>query len=328
MPVTHAIVHRLSRTMSDKSFSLREEEFPLDELTSHLVNQIKPLFAGRAGKRYGSFSEESGAFKGLVQSWVKSNLSFVSFSHKVIENLAIALEEKNVDAEGHWLFALEELEASTRFWMAHLKHKDGILITPQNNLAETSFIDFGKMGFCSCIHLNEMDSPDQQKYLTVSFGFGDRPLQNLLLDFTCFTDTVDTAADTNRFMKLVKDFSKTMPEDSGKKYQKEAADFCIEQSKNGDAVNYRELTFQIDTPLEFDEKLDDFIQQKDPQIKEEFIPDRASLKKYVRYTGKTKEVSISFSNESLGKTVRFDEESESLVITDLPGSLVKQLKEE
>ncbi|MFT7697360.1 MAG: nucleoid-associated protein, partial [Reinekea sp.] len=60
----------------------------------------------------------------------------------------------------------------------------------------------------------------------------------------------------------------------------------------------------------------------------EFIPDRKSLKKYLRYTGKSKEVSISFSNDILGKNVNFNPENESLTITNLPAALLKQLKEE
>lgn len=74
------------------------------------------------------------------------------------------------------------------------------------------------------------------------------------------------------------------------------------------------------------ETLVSFMESREPEAKREFIPNRASLKKFQRYTGKTKEVSISFSNEILGRNVNFDPSSETLTISNLPANLLKQLK--
>jgi len=98
----------------------------------------------------------------------------------------------------------------------------------------------------------------------------------------------------------------------------------MEQSAQGEAVNYRELSAEVESVAEV--SFDQFVAEQAPDINEEFIPDRSSLKKYIRYTGRTKEVSISFSNESLGKTISFDEHSETLTLRELPTSLIKQLK--
>jgi nucleoid-associated protein len=117
-----------------------------------------------------------------------------------------------------------------------------------------------------------------------------------------------------------------MPEDNAKRYQKEVAEFCMEQSREGAAVNYRELSGTVDSVAEV--SLDDFIAERAPELQEEFIPDRSSLKKYIRYTGRTKEVSISFSNESLGKSITFDPSTDTLTLKELPAALIKQLKGE
>lgn len=325
MPIVNAIIHNLTRNMSGQRLHVRETNLDLDDLTSHLLNLVKPLFIGRAGKRYGCFHEETGAFKGLIGNWRKQSLSFESMTQKMMEQLAMEIEQQNVHLEGHWLIAEEQLEATTRLWICQLKHKDGLLITPQLSLAETHYIDFAKIGFCGCLDMKEFDEPGNKKFFTVSFGFGDRPLMSVLLDFLNFTDTIDTSADTERFMNLVKDFSKSMPEKDGKKYQTAAAEYCIEQEKNGETVNVQDISYELEneTPV----KLEDFIKHQDPEIKQEFIPDRKSLKKYVRYIGKNKEVSISFSNDVLGEQVKFDPGSETLTFTNLPDSLVKQLKE-
>ena len=62
--------------------------------------------------------------------------------------------------------------------------------------------------------------------------------------------------------------------------------------------------------------------------KTEFIPDRKSLKNYIRYSGKNKDVTLSFSAMALGGDVQFNQSNNSLMITNLPARLLKQLKQE
>jgi nucleoid-associated protein len=61
-------------------------------------------------------------------------------------------------------------------------------------------------------------------------------------------------------------------------------------------------------------------------IKTELIPDRKSLKNYLRYSGKNKEVTLSFAATALGSDISFDPNENSLTIKNLPSRLLKQLK--
>ncbi|MBS97324.1 MAG: hypothetical protein CMI01_01425 [Oceanospirillaceae bacterium] len=326
MSVSQAIIHRLTRESGDKSFSLSDKPLELSETESRLLSEIKPLFVRRASKRYGCFANEAGVFKGLVVNWLGDTLNLVSFSQKAIEYLAIALEEQDVESDGYWLFAVDEQEAGPVLWLAQLRQRDGIRVDADNKPDDCEYIDFTKLGFCATINLDQVHQPDEHKFLTISFGFGERPMQKLMMDFLSFTDTVNTTADTERFMSLVEDYSKEMPEETGRRYQKEVAEYCIEQVKNGDSVNYRELSGEIESQAPTG--LDQFIETRDPELKDTFIPDRSSLKKYIRYSGRSRDVSISFSNESLGKNIRFDPDTGSLTLTELPAALVKQLRGE
>ncbi len=326
MPATAAIAHRLTRRTGDQSYSLREAPFDSDTLSNRLLSEIKPLFTRRASKRYGRFADEATVFKGLLLNWLDESLSFTQFSRKMLEQLAMLMEQQDLETDGHWLLIAEELEAAQRLWIANLKQKDGLLLNSDNDLQETGYIDFAKTGFCACIDLHDLNHPDKKRYLTLSFGFGDRPLQGALMEFVGFTDTVDTQADTERFMEVVREYSDSMPEENGKRYQKEAAEFCMEQSKEGEAVSYRALAESVDSVAEV--AFDDFVAEHAPELQEEFIPDRSSLKKYIRYTGRTKEVSISFSNELLGKSIVFNPDTGTLTLKELPSSLIKQLKGE
>ncbi len=326
MSTTEAIAHRLTRRTGEQSYSLSEANFDSISLADRLLNEIKPLYARRATKRYGRFGDEATAFKGLVISWLEQSLSFTQFTRRILEQLAMLMEAQDLETDGHWLFVVEEKEEGNYLWLANLKQKFGLLFNDDNLPVETDYIDFSKMGFCARIDLNEVQQPGCDRYLTLTFGFGDRPLQSALTEFVGFFDTLDAQADTERFMAVVKEYSGAMPDDESKRFQKDVAEFCMEQSKEGEAVNYRELTASVDSVAEIG--FDHFITERAPELKDQFIPDRSSLKKYIRYTGRTREVSISFSNESLGKSIAFDPETETLTLKELPSSLIKQLKGE
>ena len=105
-------------------------------------------------------------------------------------------------------------------------------------------------------------------------------------------------------------------------------DYCLDQGKLGEPVRYKELSQYIDedSPEQFETFAKD--QQQDSTPKEEFIPDRKCLKRYVTYSGRNKDISLSFAAKLLGDDIRFDRQNESIVINNLPKSLLKQLKEQ
>ena len=74
------------------------------------------------------------------------------------------------------------------------------------------------------------------------------------------------------------------------------------------------------------ERFDRFVQEQQEQPREELIPDKNRLRKYVRINGRTKEMSLQFAASLLGEEVVFDAENERLIINSIPKSLLGQLK--
>lgn len=328
MPVTNAIVHHLFRNSTTQQLDLRETELEPNDALTDLMSQTKTAFFNRSSKQYGQFSEESGHFKALTQQWLERSVSFTTLTEQLMKQLQLEIEQKELDIEGHWLFANEELEDGDQLWFFHLKHKDGLMLTHAMELSDSKILDFGRLGFGGYVDMSALKA-NEQKYLTVSFGFGDRALQSALLDFVNFVDTINTAADTERFMEIVKAFSETLPQEKGSNYRKKAIEYCAEQDKLGETVVADEISIVLKDEVGTDgpETLVSYMDVIQPEAKKEFIPNRASLKKFQRYTGKSKEVSISFSNDILGKNVNFDPQQESLTFTNLPANLLKQLKQ-
>jgi nucleoid-associated protein len=329
MSISNAIVHQFFRTTDADILTLRADELDVDEALHDLLGQVKTAFYNRSNKQYGRFSDEAGHVKALAGQWLKGGIGFVTLSEQWMKHLQTELAARELDIEGYWLFAQETLEQGNQLWFFHFKHKPGLYLSQQLDLGNSAMIDFGRLGFGGVIDLAALARKDAQ-YLTVSFGFGDRALQVTLLDVVNFVDTLDTSVDTDRFMAIVKAYSETLPTDKGANYRRKAIEYCTEQDKLGETVVCNEVSVALEGAQDpaRSESLVTFMQQTEPEAKAEFIPDRKSLKKYLRYTGKSKEVSISFSNDLLGKNVNYNPENESLTITNLPASLLKQLKDE
>ena len=326
LSLNHLIVHQLTRLDAKTDLHLQDEALTVDDAALTLVAEVKSSFAGRASKRYGGFSEQAGHFKALTGQWLRDGITFKTWSQQLMERLALALENEGVESDGYWLFADEQLESGRQVWFFQLRHKHGLSVTHDLNLSDSRLIDYGRLGFGACLNVTEWEQEAPGQYLTVSFGFGDKALQDALLNFVDFVATIDTSADTEAFMAVVDAFSVQLPADKGQNYRKKAAEFCIEQDKMGEPVSYRVLSEELQADA--DASFSQFIEQEQPSLKESFIPDRKSLKKYIRYSGRSKDVSISFSNINLGKDVQFDADNERLIIHEIPASLLKQLKGE
>lgn len=325
MSIKHAIAHQLSGA-TESTLTLRSESYLLDEPVTELMSQIKSAFLNRASKQYGRFDQPHGTVSSLLQQWSTETLSFTDFTAQWMTQLKQAMDQAEQETEGYWFFAEEETEQDHLLWFFHVKHKAGIRLNNTIDIEASEIIDFAKLGFGGNIDLSALVD-QEEKYLTLSFGFGDRALQGELVSFLDFTDTVNTAEDTERFLEIVKAYSQSLPQEAGGNYRKKALQYCAEQDKLGELVVADEMSEMIhqELPTNGEKSLTEFIETEQPELKKEFIPNRSALKKFQRYTGKTKEVSISFSNENLGKTIQFDPDKETLTISHLPPSLVKQL---
>ncbi|MBU2862569.1 nucleoid-associated protein [Reinekea forsetii] len=328
MPIKHAVVHGLTINESQVDIHLNDQELALNESVEDLVYRIKSSFYGRSSKQYGQFDETGRAISQAIRNVSDGKTPFVEASHQIMESFASLIKDESLSTQGYWLVVQEALEQGEFFWLCQFKSKDELSVTDNLGIDGNSVIDFSKLGFAAQINLSDMADDSVEKYITVSFGFGDRALQAGLCNYIGFTETVSPTEDTKVFMDVVKAFSDTMPKEKGAAYQKKAAEFCVEQSKAGETVAYQAISDELvnDTQSTATDSLSSFILEKKPDIKEHFIPDQKSLKKFIRFSGKSKEVSISFNNDTLGNAIEFDAEKEHLVIKQLPATLLKQLK--
>ncbi len=126
-------------------------------------------------------------------------------------------------------------------------------------------------------------------------------------------------------MNVVEAYTKELPEEESHETKNKVVEYCIEQDQQGEQVLYADLSAYLN-----DENPSDFAQYAEQNLSNEqqgFIPDKSKLRKLVRFTGRDKELSLSFSSAQLGKDVVYNRETGELVLKRIPKSLLQQLND-
>lgn len=364
MSLLHFVTHHIKKDIKDPAATLQcsENEADLSQETIaqfHLqtISQLKGIFTQRSGKRYGVFHPEITQARAQIQDWLGERQTFLALTRRLSKQFANSLDGTELEIDGYFAFFLEQLVDSERLYAFHLRRKTSVAINSDMSLSETHYIDFSNTGFGFMLNLTDWKLDDGSKYLTFSYGRGDKPLQNLIAEQLGFTDTLNTAAETEAFLEIVEEFTQALPSEQGFEYKTKVVEYCLEQDLRGEPIVFEELADHVATQVEkappaqafshyLIEKQKERHQQQrgltpeqlveagvSPEtvaeaIKTELIPDRKKLRGFIRLSGKSKELSLSFSASLLDKQeVIFDAHSNELRITKLPESLLKQLKE-
>jgi len=329
MPVSDFIAHQVERASPEQpaSVNYRDQSISLDDHASQLLNEIKQAFSTKTAKRYGQFNPDMG--ENPVPAWLRDflrqQMPFSSLSKKLTEHFVVLLEQLPAEFQGHLLFWQENNADAEWLYVAHLQHQVGLLINSHLEISETVYADLSHIGFCARVNLTHWAENISEKYLTISKNRGERSLLELFNQWIGFADTVNITADTNEFLGIVEAYATSLPEEQSREYREKVVDYCMEQDKQGEPVVYRELSSYLDDAEP--ERFQRFVQEQQEQPREELIPDKNRLRKYVRFTGRSKELSLQFASSLLGDDVVFDAENERLIINKIPKSLLGQLKQ-
>ncbi|MGK0249937.1 MAG: nucleoid-associated protein [Oleispira sp.] len=359
MPVTHFITHQINKEAQKPAAMVTTtvNEQDVDDYCHLVMSQLKGILVQRASKRYGCFNPEVTRVKGLTLNWLNDQQSFLSWTKKISEQFADMMDNTELEIDGYLAFATEELADTDKLYIFHLREKSNLCLTSDMQLTESRILDFSNTGFALCIDTSalkkeqEAGTRSEEKYFTFSFGRGDKPVQKLFSDFAGFIDTLDIEQETQEFLEIVEEYASTLSEDQSVETKTKVIEYCVEQDKQGETVEFKTLSGQLDSSAP--EKFEQFVALKkrerrdvrprsestmnesssalahgESMIKTDLIPDRKSLKNYLRYSGKNKEVTLSFAATALGSDISFDPSENSLTIKNLPSRLLKQLKPE
>lgn len=337
MAITALVAHRIYRHSPGTAFELqlRGEPFITNGKLEELAYELKAQFIRKGGKSYGRFSDELGEFP--LPAWLKDSreerLSFLSFTHKAMQQFQHALESAESLLDAYVFFVEEKLEVGDTLQVYLLEHLSGIYLDGELAIDESLHLDTSGFNLAAKVQLQDWADANSSTYLTLIRSRTDKDIADAFTQFIAFTDKQDIKQETAEFLKVVDDFSQTLDDTAAKLTRTKVVNYCLEQNKAGKAVTIAALSQNLAEEVKSYEpdRFVRYVETSKPEIKPEFIPHAGQIRSYVRISGRNDNLSMSFASDCLGREIEYDADQDVLTIRNLPPALkarlIKHLKE-
>jgi nucleoid-associated protein len=327
MPLEHAIAHRLVSTGEGKTeLTLRDRELPLEGYSEELFAKLKSGFLSRISREHGSFEREgepSPLQRGL-ESMLGEEQTFSEMSTVLLETFRQQLEQGKVDFQGHILLYEEKALDHHLFHIFVAGQQQTLQIKDSLDVVPSYSVDTGSSLFGIKVDLAEWKERRDYAYLSLLPPRGNPPLLEAFLTLTGFANGLNKQEATLTFLEGIEAYARELPEEKVDDYRNSVVEYCMEREEQDAPVSVRELAGNID-----DIDSDAFVRTVAEHTEEqpEVMLDRRSLRRYVKFAGREKDLAISFNSYQLNKRVSYDADTDTLSIEGVPKALRKQLLE-
>ncbi|WP_262020277.1 nucleoid-associated protein YejK [Pseudomonas sp. Pse35] len=331
MPVRHSVIHKIDKKPdgSPAVLFLSSSEQVESQARDDLMSQLNESYNATAGKGWGFFHHESGAFpfSGWLGKYMAGVTDFLAFSNTAVEHLTRLMEESNLTTGGHALFCHYQQGMTDYLVIALVQETEAVTMTEELSLLTIKRLDLDHIRLAARINLSEWKSnPQSKQYISYLKGKQGRRINDYFRDFIGCQEGIDGPSETRTLLKAFSDFveSEDLPEESAREKTHTLVSYSMAQAKLGEPITLDELSGLIDEdrPKNFY----DFIKAKDYGLSDTLPPDKKTLNKFRRFTGRAEGMSISFEAHLLGDKIKFDEEGGTLTLRGLPTQLTEQLK--
>lgn len=331
MPVRHSVIHKIDKKPdgTPAALYLASAEQVEAGARDDLMSQLNESYNAATGKGWGFFHQESGAhpFSGWLDEYLAGVTDFLSFSATAVEHLTKLMEESNLTTGGHALFCHYQQGMTDYLVIALVQETEAVAMTEELALMVVKRLDLDHIRLAARINISEwQNNPKSKQYISYLKGKQGRKLNEYFRDFIGCQEGIDAPSETRTLLKAFSDFveSEAMAEDAAREKTHTLVSYSMAQAKLNEPITLDELSGLIDEdrPKNFY----DFIKAKDYGISESLPPDRKTLNKFRRFTGRAEGMSISFEAHLLGDKIKFDEIGGTLTLRGLPTQLTEQLK--
>lgn len=329
MALQHLIAHRIHKPAPTTpcQIHLRTGEMRRDGKSEDLCRELKNAYIRKGGKSYGAFSDDTSLYpiSAWTKEWLEERLSFLTLAQKIAEHLRMHFDKSETPLDNTLLVFFERIEAGDALYLFLLDHTAGEYFDGDLELCHTRYLDTQNVHLAAKVKTAEFLAREHNNYLSLLKWRGEKELSDAFAEAIGLSNKIDIGADTSEFLDLVTHYTAALPEDVAKQTRRTAVEFCLQQDKAGLPVQMAELAEHISVPEQ--PHFTHFVRTTQPDMKTEWIPDKAQLKNYVRISGRDEQLSMSFASACLGSTVFYDANSDSLTIKNIPASLKSRLME-
>lgn len=327
MSIKHCIVHQITSDANGKGINAqfrKNENLPEGSLVS-LFTQLKQALQRSATRQYGCFDGEQtdNPLPGLLQKFIADELGFQSLTEKISEQIKLSLDSCEEPISAHLLFVVEELMEQRFFYLFWINHSDAQYIDSELDINPLQYVDGAKLNYVFKLDFEQWKVQDWQQYITLQMSRSSKEISHAFSHATGFISGVNLQAQTDEFLEIVEQYTQTLDEKAVNPTKNTIVNYCVEQDMQGNPINFDALSEALDDSAP--EKFASFVKEYQETPKEEIYAHRNSLKKYVRFYGREKDLSISFSSDQMEDNILYNPETGELTFKQVPKSLKAQL---
>ncbi|MEQ6918225.1 nucleoid-associated protein YejK [Halomonas aquatica] len=332
MPILHSIIHRID-TASGETPTLvpATQELAPSPALDDLLAGFNDAFNAKP-KAWGHFVEStpdgelSSPFASELVDYLDESRDFATFTRDVARRIAELIGD-HLSLSGD-LLMLDHRVGDTRYLsLALLHHREGFGVDGALSIVPVRQLNLAQMTLAARFNLSHWrsDSPSRQ-YLSWTRDRGGKKLAEGFASLLGAEEGVDASGETRTLLKAFSDFveKEDLPEEASREKTEALIDYASDQARRGEPMTIEALSEVLDEqqPKAFY----DHIRNADYGLSPEIPPDKRTLNRFRRFTGRSGGVSISFDSHLLGSSVEYDEDRDRLIIKQVPGQLREQIK--
>lgn len=330
MAFSQIIAHRIARHSPSENLmtQMRQTTFDISGILEEQTYELKAQFLRKGGKHYGKFSDDiaNSPIAGLLREYRENKIDFTSFTHRLIKHAESLLSEDETLFDGYLFFAEEKIEAGESLWVFFIEHNSGNYLDADLQLNLSQYLDLQGFNLAAKIQLDEWEQASTSTYLTLLKTRGDKEFADIFTQWIGFSDKHDIKGDTKVFLSTLESFTEHLDEPTAQLTRRKAVDYCVERTKQGKQVDVEELSNNLAEEIKaYEPRAFSQHFEKQQELSKEFIPDTSQLRSYVRISGRTDNMSMSFASACLGTDIVYDPQSDSLIIQNIPPALKARL---
>ena len=334
MAIQQIIIHKLDHAQDSEQLQATPASHSLTSSPSLelLLDDLLQTYNKKQDKCYGQFSDlaEDGFPLRLKRYLAKidaQDATFTELTANTLTRLSAGLSESGAISGGYVLFADYKQGLTRYLLLCMLSSQNSVTITDELTIRDTSYLDTARISLACRINITDWQhKAETGRYLSFLSPKGGKRLSTVFQEVIGCSETSNSKKETESLLKVVDDYCKEeSSEENRTLVKRQVYDYCQSKLDDGDSLSMQELTGYLNEagPDDFAR----FINTQDYDMETPMSPERRKLTQLVRYTGRSKGLSLSFDAELLGSQIRYDAARDQIIITGVPEKLKAQLKQ-
>lgn len=327
--VRHVVVHLLNKEQHGvATIELSPNESDLSEASRRLISDICEKYAGKAGKGYGHFEDDSDNYPmgSMVADYRSGKSDFHSSSCRMMNHLFERTSDQQMATGGYVLFSHIEIDKHEYLLVAIVNATTGSAITREFAIQDSVYLDIAKLRVAGRIDLTSL-SNGAERY--ISFLKGQNSVSTYFKKFLGCNDVLVARRESEKLRSALKEFAteRELDEAAREAFLENAYDHLKALSQNDQPLSIETLANAIwpNDPAQLTAKLAD----ENLELSDGFVPDGRVIRGLVTFKGKSKFWELKFDRAGiLDGSIEYNQERDEIVLRNIPDKFRDELIKE